>query len=172
MPQTLRGFLLRSRQFLKANNWFKENRYSYERLKQLGALGNVSSPPITADQAEAVTKRFTQFQGDIQNGRYPSAWEFVSEHLRSIQYQNDFNKFKEQLLNESFKTWCLSLQPTSVTRTEEYLTLNTRQGWRFHCIQEDGQWKLFIGQEPDRSDWQQQMVSTLPKHSTQHFDIY
>jgi hypothetical protein len=128
-----------------------------------------SSQAVTPDQAEAVTKRFTRFQSDVRNGRYPSAWEFFSKHLQSIQHQNDFNKFKERMSSDSFRTWTLSLQSGTVTRTGKFLTLNTKQGWKLHCIQEDGQWRLFVGQEPD---WQARLLPKMRKRTAKHFDIF
>jgi hypothetical protein len=127
---------------------------------------------VTSEKAEAVIKRVTQFQDDIRNGRYPSAWEFFSKHLKSIQHQNDFNRFKERMSSDSFRKWTLSLQPDTVTRTGDFLTLNTKQGWKLHCIQEDGQWRLYIGEEPDRGDWQARLLPKMRKRVTRHFDIF
>lgn len=154
---------------IEAGQWKLDSIYPYDVTKE---ATSAPEPGLGLDQAGAVKQGFARFQTDIKNGRYASAWTFLSDHMQAGQHQNDFQEFQQRFSSDSLKSWVLSLQPTTVTRTEDFLTLNTEQGWRFHCVWEEGRWKLFQGQAPDRSNWKERLLPTLQKHSTQHFDIY
>jgi prepilin-type processing-associated H-X9-DG protein len=125
-------------------------------------------------QQEAVMQAFTKFQNCLREKRYEAAWELVTGEIRS-QYDDDVKKWRETLeSNASLRTVVAGLRPESVTPNGELLTLTARyenQTWKLHFLDEDGRWKLYVAQI-QRGDWQENLLPTLPKRVTEHFDIY
>ena len=156
------------------NKWFKKIRYTYEDLDELGILRD-RSEPASESQAEAVTNTFRQFQSHLKEGNYEAVWGLLTEHIRSGQFQDNFERFMEQFSGDAVKTIFLNLYPESVSKSGKFLTLSAKRGdqtWKIHFIKEDGQWKIYEGQEPDRSDWQERLLPKMQKRVTRHFDIY
>lgn len=156
------------------NKWFKKIRYSYKDLDQLGILRD-RSEPASESQAEAIRNTFRQFQSHLKEGNYEAVWGLLAKHIRSDQLQDDFEKFKKQFSNDSVKTVFLNLYPESVTKSGKFLTLSAKhedQTWKIHFIMEDGQWKIYEGQEPDRGNWQERLLPKMQKRVIKHFDIY
>jgi hypothetical protein len=156
------------------NNWFKQIKYTYNDLDQLGIVQD-KSEPASKSQAQAVTNTFKYFQSYLKEGKYEAAWRLLAKHIRSGQFQDDFEKFREQFSDDAVKAIFLNLHPESVTKSGKSLTLSAKDGeqiWKIHFITEDGQWKIYEGQEPDRSDWQERLLPTMQKRTTKHFDIY
>jgi beta-lactamase regulating signal transducer with metallopeptidase domain/tetratricopeptide (TPR) repeat protein len=160
---------------LDINNWFKQFKYYGKDLKAREIV-QTQSKPASKDQIEAVRKAFEELKSCLKDEKYEVAWELLTKHIRSSQYQDDFGKFKELLsADNTVRNIFLNLRPGSVTKNGEFLTLNAEDGvqtWKIHYIEEDGQWKINDAQEPDRSNWQERLLSTMQKRSTKHFDIY
>ena len=156
------------------NKWFKQIRYTYKDLEQLGIVQD-KPEPASKNEAEAVTNTFKQFQSYLKEEKYEALWKLTAEDIRSGQFQDDFEKFKQQLSEDKARTILLNLHPESVAKSGKFLTLSAREGeqtWKIHFIEEDGQWKIYEGQGPDRTDWQERLLPTMQKRSTKHFDIY
>ena len=143
-------------------------------MEQLGIVQD-KPEPASKNEAEAVTNTFKQFQSYLKEEKYEALWKLTAEDIRSGQFQDDFEKFKQQLSEDKARTILLNLHPESVAKSGKFLTLSAREGeqtWKIHCIEEDGQWIIYEGQGPDRTDWQERLLPTMQKRITEHFDIY
>jgi len=123
-------------------------------VKQINA-GNVvkatpeeaSGSPVTAEQVEAVTKAFSDFQNAIKSEDYEQAWKLTSEFIKS---QGSFEDFKKGVAGEMAELANAIIHPESAINIEGHVGLlvtipSEEQGMYFLFIQEDGQWKLYGG---------------------------
>ncbi|MCK5193980.1 MAG: hypothetical protein KAQ71_09235, partial [Desulfobulbaceae bacterium] len=143
-------------------------------MEQLGIVQE-QSEPASESQSEAIINTFKQFQSYLQDEEYEAIWELLTKHIKSAQFQDDLEKFKQQFSEEAAKTIFLNLHPKSVTKSGKFLTLSAKgenRTWKIHYIEEDGQWKIYEGQEHDRGDWKERVLPKMEKRVTKHFDIY
>ena len=101
-------------------------------------------------QVEAVTKALTEFQSCLKDGKYEQAWELTSGHFRQNVCDGDFGKFKN--VCDQIKLATVTIHPESaVVINNQVGILNTGPSLEsdlyLFFIEEDGKWRLYIGQE-------------------------
>ncbi len=156
------------------NNWFEEKKYYGKSLDQHKIIREAALP-VSKEQNKAIKKVFRKFQISLKKQRYEAVWGLVSENIRTGQFQDDLEKFKQVFSDDTLRITFLDLKPKSVSKRGDFLILSAKGGegtWRFYFIEEDSQWKIYKGQEPDRGNWQERLLPTMQKRITKHFDIY
>jgi len=108
------------------------------------------SSAVPPTQVEAVTKALTEFQSCLKDGKYEQAWELTSEYFKQRGCNGSFEKFKEVCDRIGLAT--ATVHPEySVVMDDGVGLLVTSPSFEddlyFFFIEEDGQWKLNIGQE-------------------------
>ena len=109
-----------------------------------------SSSAVPPTQVEAVTKALTEFQSCLKDGKYEQAWELTSEYFKQRGCNGSFEKFKEVCDGIGLATATVHPE-SSVVMDDGVGLLVTSPSFEddlyFFFIEEDGQWKLNIGQE-------------------------
>ena len=108
---------------------------------------------VPAEQVEAVTKAFSDFQNAINSEDYEQAWKLTSEFIKS---QGSFEDFKKGVAGEMELANAI-IHPESAINIEGRVGLlvtipSEEQGMYFLFIQEDGQWKLYGGRPAQSVD--------------------
>jgi hypothetical protein len=107
---------------------------------------------VPPTQVEAITKALREFQSCLKDGKDEQAWELTSQYFRSRVVGGGFEKFKEKVTGE------MSALATATVHPESAIVIDDRVGLLvtspsfeddlyLFFIEEDGQWKLDIGQE-------------------------
>jgi len=111
-----------------------------------------SGSAVPADQVEAVTKVFSEFQSAVKNEDYERVWMLVSEVIKS---RGSFEEYKEDMASGRNELANLIIHPESTINIEGRVALlvtppsneDNEEGMYFFFIQEKGQWKI-CGIEP------------------------
>jgi len=111
------------------------------------ADGPGSAVPPT--QVEAVTKAFQEFQSCLKDEDYQQAWELTSGYFRSS-VVGSFEEFKETCVQMEMAT--VTLHPESAIVIDDRVGLlitgpSLKEDLYLFFIEEEGQWRLYIGQE-------------------------
>jgi uncharacterized protein YdeI (BOF family) len=108
-----------------------------------------SGSAVPAEQVEAVTKAFSDFQNAIKSEDYEQAWKLTSEFIKS---QGSFEDFKKSVAGEMAELANAIIHPESAINIEGRVELRAtirhkEQDMDLYMsfIQEDGQWKLYGG---------------------------
>lgn len=105
---------------------------------------------VPPTQVEAVTKAFREFQSRLKDGKYEQAWELTSEYFKQKGCNGSFEKFKEVCDRIGLATATVHPQ-SGVVMDDRVGLLVTSPSFKddlyFFFIEEDGQWKLYIGKE-------------------------
>jgi hypothetical protein len=110
--------------------------------------GSVSAVP--AVQVEAVTKSLKEFQSCLKEGKYEQAWELTSEYFKQNVCNGSLEKFKEVCDMIGLAT--VTVHPESAVINNDQVGLlitgpSLKEDLYLFFIEEDGQWRLYIGQE-------------------------
>ncbi len=104
---------------------------------------------VPPTQVEAVTKALTEFQSRLKDGKYEQAWELTSEYFKQKGCKGSFEKFKEVCDRMGLAT--ATVHPESGVVMDDRVGLLvtdlSMEDLYFFFIEEDGQWKLYIGKE-------------------------
>jgi len=104
---------------------------------------------VPQTQVEAVTKAFREFQSRLKDGKYEQAWELTSEYFKTEAVDGGFEGFKEVCDRAGLAT--ATVHPKSAVvidgRVGLLVTDLPLEDLYFFFIEEDGQWKLYRGQE-------------------------
>ena len=108
------------------------------------------SSAVPPTQIEAVIKDFTEFQSCLKDGKYEQAWELTSGNFKQRACNGSFEKFKEVCDRIGLAT--ATVHPESGVIMDDGVGLlvtspSFEDDLYFFFIEEDGQWKLNIGQE-------------------------
>jgi len=107
-------------------------------------------PPPQFEAVEDVAKAFTEFQSCLKDGKYEQAWELTSGYFKQRACNGSFEKFKEVCDRMGLAT--ATVHPESNVVMDDGVGLlvtspSFEDDLYFFFIEEDGQWKLNIGQE-------------------------
>lgn len=113
---------------------------------------NAATPTARPDnaQVEAVVGAFTEFQSCLKDQDYEQAWKLTSGNFRQIVCEGDFEKFKEVCDRIGLAT--ATVHPKSAVVIDGRVGLlvtspSFKEDLYFFFVEEDGQWRLHIGQE-------------------------
>jgi hypothetical protein len=102
-----------------------------------------SGTPATAEQVEAITKAFSEFQAAVESQDYEQAWKLMSKSFKS---QGSFEEFKEGLPDARDEILKSTIRPESATsiggRVRLLIVDPSGREEQISFIQEDGQWKF------------------------------
>ena len=110
----------------------------------------VPPPPPQFEAIEDVAKAFTEFQSCLKDGKYEQAWNLTSGYFKQRACNGSFEKFKE--VCDQIELATATVHPKSAVvigdRVGLLITgLSLEEDLYLFFIEEDGQWKLYIGQE-------------------------
>ncbi len=131
---------------------------------------------VSEDQAEPAKKTLRQIQHLIKNKESERAWKFFTRrYIREKMGNSGFEGFKKTIETEALtKTGFLDLQADSVVKEGEVFILKGESKgklWDIYFLNEDGQLKI-DDLAALVSNWKKNLLPTIQKHVTEHFDIY
>jgi hypothetical protein len=170
--------------------WFKRVKYSSSDIEHYKAEeGLVKS--VSNTESEVIIQAFGQIQNYIRDKKYEQTWQLFTKDYQDGEFQfraTAFERFKKAMeavrpIDCAFlweKDDFLKLQPETVVMQGEVFTLKatgTQQSWSIDFIKEDGQLKIdwIAGYTPRIllwQNWEERLLPTMEKRSTEHFDIY
>ena len=164
----------------------QQRKYTASSLKRRPAQRVLG--PAKKERTEQITAAFGQIQAGIKAKDYQKVWESFSTDYQQVEFtRNGFEKFVKAMNNVGvwgLFAWdreeFLALIPEAVVETDRGIALTARrkdQVWTIDFAREDGLWKIdwIGGYVPGIllvQNWQQRLLPTMEKRSTEHFDIY
>jgi hypothetical protein len=117
---------------------------------QVEKSGPIAPPPPPSPQVEAVTRALIEFQSCLKDGKYEQAWGLTSGHFRQNVCNGSFEKFKE--VCDQIELATVTVHPESAVVINDQVGLlvtgpSLESDLYLFFIEEDGKWRLYIGQE-------------------------
>ena len=106
--------------------------------------------PPSQPHIDAAVKALTEFQNCLKDGKYEQAWELTTGHFRQNVCNGNFEKFKE--VCDQIKLATVTIHPESAVVINDQVGLlitgpSLESDLYLFFIEEDGKWRLYIGQE-------------------------
>jgi hypothetical protein len=130
-----------------------------QNTKQINA-GNVdnatpaedSESAVPAAQVEAITKVYNEFKDALMNKDYEKAWKYTSQYFRERESNGMLMNFKEKMDAGGATFAKAIIHPETAFKMDDligflYTGPSFPSDLYLFFTQEDGQWKLYIGQE-------------------------
>jgi len=113
-----------------------------------------SEPTVPAAQVEAIVKVYNEFQNALKNKDYEKAWKYTSEYFRQRESDGMLLNFKEKMDAQGAIFAKAIIHPETAFYMDDlvgflYTGPSFPSDLYLFFTQEDGQWKLYIGQEVD-----------------------
>jgi len=111
-----------------------------------------SEPAVPADQVEAIVKVYKEFQNALKNKDYEKAWKYTSDYFRQRESGGMLMNFKEKMDAQGAIFAKAIIHPETAFKMDDligflYTGPSFTSDLYLFFTQEDGQWKLYIGQE-------------------------
>ena len=115
-----------------------------------------SEPAVPADQVEAIVKVYNEFKDALKNKNYEKAWEHTSKYFKQRDSGGNFEQFRDNMIAKESIFAQAIIHPDTAFKTalnNEDVVGFLYTGPSFNVdlylffIQEDDQWKLYIGKE-------------------------
>lgn len=107
---------------------------------------------VPSAQVEAIVKAYNEFKNALMNKDYEKAWKYTSEYFRQRESDGKLENFKKEMATKGAVLAKAIIHPETAFNTDNLIGfLYTGPSFPgdlyLFFTQEDGQWKLYIGQE-------------------------
>jgi hypothetical protein len=111
-----------------------------------------SDSAVPAAQVEAIVKAYNEFRDALKNKDYEKAWKYTSQYFRQRESDGLLMNFKEKMDAEGATFAKAIIHPETAINMDGligflYTGPSFPSDLYLFFTQEDGQWKLYIGQE-------------------------
>jgi hypothetical protein len=111
-----------------------------------------SESAVPAAQVEAIVRVYDEFRNALKDKEYEKAWECTSEYFRQRESDGILMNFKEKMDAQGAIFAKAIIHPETAFKMDDlvgflYTGPSFPSDLYLFFIQEDGQWKLYIGQE-------------------------
>jgi Tfp pilus assembly protein PilV len=111
-----------------------------------------SESAVPAAQVEAITKVYNEFRDALKNKDYEKAWEYTSQYFRERESNGMLMNFKEEMDAKGAVFAKAIIHPETAFKMDDligflYTGPSFSSDLYLFFTKEDGQWKLYIGQE-------------------------
>jgi Ca2+/Na+ antiporter len=111
-----------------------------------------SDSAVPAAQVEAIVKVYNEFQNALKNKDYEKAWKCTSKYFRQRESGGNFENFRDKMIAKETIFAQAIIHPDTAFNMDDlvgflYTGPYFKEDLYLFFIQEDGQWKLYIGKE-------------------------
>jgi len=167
---------------------FEQRRYASGDLEHYKGE-QTAAKPASENESKAVVEAFQQIQNLIREQKYEQAWQLFTKDYQDAEFQSPGLEAFKRIMNpkrpiDSAFWWekedFLNLQPGGIVERDGVFALTAtdkKQSWTIDFVLQENQWKIdwvagYVPRVLGWQNWEERLLPTMEKRSTEHFDIH
>jgi hypothetical protein len=167
---------------------FEQRRYTSGDLEHYEGE-QIAAKPASEAESKAVVEAFRQIQNLIREQKYEQAWQLFTKDYQDAEFQSPGLEAFKRIMNpkrpiDSAFWWekedFLNLQPGRIVERDGVFALTAtdeKRSWTIDFVLQENQWKIewvagYVPRILGWQNWEERLLPTMEKRSTEHFDIY